>query len=148
MTHPLNKARIPRALQARIDKLPAKETNGVTIILGFGMFIDTHRDQPHVGTFTDDIHRGACRPMLVDYVPNDDYLRDPESGKLLERHDKHLFITPDEWSAFLVKALMTTGTDPRTGDGTLPTSHFRDPRAGVYLLKSFRQMVDWNEKRK
>ncbi len=148
MTHPGPlKARIPTTIQRRLEKLPYVERNGLKIVEGFGIFIDTHRDQPHVGTFKDDIHRGMCAPILVDYVIDDDYLRNPENGKLLQRHDKHLFITPDAWSAFLVEWLMTTGQDPRDGSGSLPTSHFRDARKGIYLLKSFRQMVDWNEQR-
>lgn len=139
---------LPKSLQKRLEKLPSVEQNGLTIIREFGMFIDTHRDQPHVGSFHEDIHRGQCVPMLVDYIVHDDYLRNPEDGKLLQRHDKHLFITPDEWSSFLVRYLMDTGTDPRDGSGALPTSHFRDPRKQVYLLKSFRQMIAWNEQKK
>ena len=43
--------------------------------------------------------------------------------------------------------MLNNGSDPRDGSGSLATSHFRDARAKVYLLKSFRQMVDWNLKR-
>jgi len=143
MTHTAARAHIPRALQARIDKIPSTYTNGVRIIKNFGMFIDTHRDQPHVGGFAEDIHRGACLPTMVDYVAVDDYLRDSQTGRLIERHDKHMFITPDEWGTFLVRYMMENGSDPRAGDGSLPTSHFRDPRNKIYLLKSFRQMVEW-----
>lgn len=141
MAHPTSRPHISKNLQKIIDELPYTEKNGLKIVEGFGMFIDTHRDQPHVGTFSTDIHRGNCRPMLVDYIIGDDLLRNPEDGKLLERHDKHLFITQETWSTFLLNALMTTGSDPRDGDGSLPTSHFRDARKGVYTLRSFRQIV-------
>jgi hypothetical protein len=137
---------IAAALQKRIDKLPHIEKNGLRIVEKFGFFVDTHRDQPHVGSFHDDIHRGHCIPMVVDYVIGDDYLRNPEDGSLIDRHEKHLFITDEQWGKFLLDALMTTG-DPRDGQGSLPTSHFRDARKGVYLLKSFRQMVAEVEKR-
>jgi hypothetical protein len=146
MTHTPQRAHIATALQKRIDKIPAVDEYGVMRIKDFGVFIDTHRDQPHVGSFADDIHRGQCNPTMVDYLIGDDMLRHQETGGLLQRHDKHLFITPDAWSEFLVNWLITNGTDPRAGDGTLPTSHFRDPRKGIYLLKSFRQMVDWHAK--
>lgn len=142
------KAHIPATLQKRIDKLPARETNGIEIIEGFGVFIDTHRDQPHVGSFAEDIHRGMCLPTLVDYVRNDDYLRHPQTGMLLQRHDKHLFIEPEAWGQFLIEWMMTNGSDPRDGEGSLPTSHFRDSRKKLYLLRSFRQMVEYNERKK
>lgn len=146
MTHTSQRAHIATALQKRIDKIPSVDEFGIERIKNFGIFIDTHRDQPHVGSFADDIHRGQCAPTMVDYLIGDDMLRHQETGGLLQRHDKHLFITPDAWSEFLVNWLINNGADPRAGDGTLPTSHFRDPRKGVYLLKSFRQMVDWHLK--
>lgn len=142
------KAHIPATLQKRIDALPAKETNGIEIVEWFGVFIDTHRDQPHIGGFHEDIHRGTCLPTLVDYVRNDDYLREPKTGMLLQRHDKHLFIEPEAWGQFLVNWMMANGDDPRDGSGSLPTSHFRDSRKKLYLLRSFRQMVEYNERKK
>lgn len=147
MTH-IGSATIPKALQKRIDKLPGLvEKNGLRLLPEFGMFIDTHRDQPHVGSFADDIHRGACLPTLVDYVVNDDLLRNPNTGKLLVRHEKHQFITAEAWGEFLLKALIENGADPRAGDGTLPTSHFRDARKGIYVLRSFRQMVEYHARK-
>ena len=148
MTHSATKAHIPATLQRRIDALPAIEKNGLRIIEGFGVFIDTHRDQPHVGTFAEDIHRGTCLPTLVDYIVSDDYIRHPQTGMLLQRHDKHLFIEPEAWGQFLVNWMIEHGEDPRAGDGSLPTSHFRDARKGIYLLRSFRQMVGYNEAKK
>ena len=147
MTHTPTQAHIARALQNRIDTIPAVEANGLQIIRDFGVFIDTHRDQPHVGTFLEDIHRGQCAPTMVDYIVGDDMLRHQDTAMLLQRHDKHLFITPQDWGEFLVKFMMDNGSDPRDGAGSLPTSHFRDARKGVYMLKSFRQMVDWNLKK-
>jgi hypothetical protein len=147
MTHSATKAHIPTSLQRRIDALPATDMNGLEVIEGFGIFIDTHRDQPHVGTFNEDIHRGMCNPMLVDYVRKDDFLRNPQDGMLLQRHDKHLFIEPEEWGAFLVDWMMTRGSTPFDGTGSLPTSHFRDSRKKLYLLRSFRQMVAYNERK-
>lgn len=142
-----NPTHIPASLQRRIDQLPAREVNGIEIVEAFGVFIDTHRDHPHVGTFDEDIHRGRCNPIVVDYVRGDDYLRNPTDGRLLARHDKHLFIEPEAWAEFLTNWLMTNGEDPRDGSGSLPTSHFRDSRKGVYLLRSFRQMVAYNERK-
>jgi len=144
MSHATGALPISAPLLRAIHQLPVVEKNGLEIVENFGIFIDTHRDQPHVGTFTDDIHRGHCRPMPVDYIIVDDMLRNPENGNLLQRHEKHLFIQPDTWTTFLVDSLMTTGADPRSGDGTLPTTHFRDARKKIYLLRSFRQMVWYN----
>ena len=141
MSHPAIQAHIPAALAERIKKLPSVDKYGVTVIEGFAIFMDTHRDQPHVGTFAEDIHRGAVLPTPVDYLVEDDMLRNAETGKMLPRHDKHMFIEPEDWGQFLVDWMMKTGEDPRSGDGTLPTSHFRDARKKVYLLRSFRQMV-------
>lgn len=141
------KAHIPATLQKRINALPAKEQNGIEIVEGFGIFIDTHRDQPHVGSFYEDIHRGTCLPTPVDYVRGDDFLRHPKTGELLQRHDKHLFIEPEAWGEFLVHWMIENGDDPRAGDGSLPTSHFRNSRTGVYKMRSFRQMVDAYEKK-
>lgn len=135
------KAVIPAAVQRRIDQLPYVEKHGLKIVENFGIFIDTHRDQPHIQGFHADIHRGQCVPILVDYIIGDDYLRDPVVGDIILRHDKHLFITEEEWGQFLLNYLMENGTDPRDGSGALATSHFRDARKKVYLLKSFRQMV-------
>lgn len=144
MSHLASRPHISRPLAARLNLLPLQVTTWGEGIAGFGVFIDTHRDQPHVGTFTDDIHRGDCRPMLIDYDPLEDDLVDPATGQRMHRHQKHLFITPEFWQQFLLNSLMETGADPRRGDGTLPTSHFRDARKGLYQLRSFRQMVDWN----
>ena len=137
---------ISAALQKRIDKLPHIEKNGLRIVEKFGFFVDTHRDQPHIGTFHEDLHRGRCAPILVDYVIGDDYLRNPETGSLIERHEKHLFITEEQWRSYLMERLMA-GEQPRDADGSLPTSHFRDPRRGIYTLRSFRQMVEHVERR-
>ena len=53
MTHTPGREHIARALQNRIDAIPSVDVNGVQRIVDFGVFIDTHRDQPHVGTFLD-----------------------------------------------------------------------------------------------
>lgn len=132
---------IDRLTQQRIKKLPKATQNGVHVLEDFAVFIDTHRDQPHVGVFYDDIHRGMCRPTKVDYLIEDDKIRNQETGALLDRHDKHMFVTQEYFAEFLINALMERGTDPRDGDGCLPTSHFRDARAKVYELKSFREIV-------
>jgi hypothetical protein len=143
MTHGTtgNRPVIDHLTQKRLAKIQATEKFGVRTIENFGIFIDTHRDQPHVGVFFDDIHRGQCRPMLVHYDITDDYLIDAESGTTLPRHDKHMFVTPEFYAQFLTDYMMQNGTDPRDGAGCLPTSHFRDARAKVYELKSFREMV-------
>lgn len=144
MAHDPVPAHIATALKKRMEKLPSVDRNGIVLVEEFGIFMDTHRDQPHVGTFNDDIHRGFVVPTPVDYVITDDLLRHRETGKLLMRHDKHLFITPETWAEFMLGWIMRNGEDPRGGDGSLPTSHFRDARAKRYLLKSFRQMVAYH----
>jgi len=136
-----NKNVIDRITLERLGKLRSEERNGLKILPDFAMFLDTHRDQPHVGVFFDDIHRGQCRPTAVDYVIGDDLLINKETGEILNRHDKHMFITSDYYAEFLTTYLMANGTDPRDGAGCLPTSHFRDARAKVYELKSFREIV-------
>lgn len=135
---------ISPAIARRIAELKKTKRNGLEIVENFGVFIDTHRDQPHVGVFYDDIHRGQCRPVQVDYVVGDDLLIDQETGQTLQRHDKHMFVEPEWYATFLINWLMENGKDPRDSNGCMPTSHFRDARAGKYLLKSFRQMVVYN----
>lgn len=146
---PVARAYIPVSIQLRINDLKAgvQVKNGVKVVKDFAIFIDTHRDQPHIGSFGKDIHRGYCRPTKVDYVVWDpasgsgDLLFNPETGVVLARHDKHLFVTEDWFANFLVEKLVRGEPDPRDGDGVMATSHLRDARAKVYQLKSFRQIV-------
>lgn len=135
------KAFIPAAIERRIKQIPKVKTGSLEVIENFGIFIDTHRDQPHVGTFYDDIHRGQCKPTLVNYVVGEDLLLEPESGKTLQRHDKHLFVDEDWYQTFLMNWVAEHGTLPTDAEGVMPTSHFRDPREKRYLLKSFRQQI-------
>lgn len=115
----------------------------------FAVFIDTHRDQPHVGSFEDDIHRGQCRPTLVHLIvtPNattgvPDYtLWRNEDGKKLKLHEKHRFVTVDWWRGYIIDAMAANGVMPLDAKGFMPTSHLRDARAKKYMLKSFRQVV-------
>lgn len=132
---------IPAAIERRIKEIPTEKVGSLKVIKDFGIFIDTHRDQPHVGSFKEDIHRGECAPTRVDYVVGEDLLLEPESGKALLRHDKHLFVEESWYEEWLMNWLVEHGTLPTNAEGVMPTSHFRDPRAGKYLLKSFRQMV-------
>ncbi len=111
------------------------------VIADFALFVDTHRDQPHVGSFHEDIHRGQSRPTKVDYDPNNDTLIEQSTGKMLQRHDKHMYIEESWFGEFLVNRMLNGESDPRDSDGVMATSHLRDARAKVYLLKSFRQIV-------
>lgn len=140
-THSQLQAVIDPITRMRLGKLPAADRNGLHILEEFGVFIDTHRDQPHVGVFYDDIHRGQCRPTPVDYIVGDDKLINRETGQVMPRHEKHMFITNNYFAEFLINSLIENGADPRDGHGCLPTSHFRDARAKVYELKSFREIV-------
>jgi len=144
MTHIATPNKIPYSIARSLGKLPSENIYGIEVIKDFGIFIDTHRDQPHVGSFSPDIHRGTCIPVMVNYTIADDAIQFQETSEWLARHEKHMFITPEAWGEFLVRSMIETGTDPRSGDGSLPTSHFRDARKGIYLLKSFRQMVNYN----
>lgn len=142
MTQPGTKPPIDALTKSRIGDLDKDERNGVTIIKDFAMFIDTHRDQPHVGVFFEDIHRGQCRPVKVDYLVEDDSVVDQGTGRVLARHEKFMFVTEEFWANFLVEYMIEhNGNDPRDGEGCLPTSHFRDARAKVFHLKSFREIV-------
>ena len=141
---------IPAALAARIQKLPvirkkyppAKGRVASRVVIErFALFVDTHRDQPHIGTFHPDIHRGQSRPTLVDYQPDGDLIINAETGDPLERHPKHMFITEEWFGNYLVEKMMEGEPDPRDGDGIMATSHLRDSRAKVYLVKTFRQIV-------
>jgi hypothetical protein len=128
--------------KSRIVDLEKEEKNGVTIIRDLGVFIDTHRDQPHVGVFYEDIHRGQCRPVKVDYLIEDDAILDQTTGKILPRHEKFMFVTEEFFANFLVEYMIEHGgKDPRDGQGCLPTSHFRDARAKIFHLKSFREII-------
>jgi len=135
---------IPNAIERRIKDLKSEKSGSIQIVRDFGIFIDTHRDQPHVGSFYSDIHRGWCRPTKVDYVIGEDMLLNSEDGKSLQRHDKHLFVEEDWYQNFLMTWLMEKGTLPTNGDGEMPTTHLRDARSRKYLLRSFRQMVIFN----
>jgi hypothetical protein len=131
---------ITGALWDRIWDLVNEEKNGLHYIREFGLFIDTHRDQPHVGCFEDDIHRGMCKPTNVDYILDSDEYYEPVSGKVLQRHAKHQFVDP-QWLADYEVTAMMSGKDVRDQQGFMPTSHLRDARAKKYHLWSFRQVV-------
>jgi hypothetical protein len=136
-------------------------TNTVTVdgvtkeaVKDFAIFIDTHRDQPHVGSFDDDVHRGTCKPTLVHLIPPDPALvgsrpvelRDwtlweTKGGGQLPLHLKHKFVGLDWWTTFLAEHIAETGELPIDDKGFMPTSHLRDARAQKYKLRSFRQIV-------
>lgn len=134
-------------------------SSGMTfgVVPNFAMFIDTHRDQPHIPSF-EDLHRGMTKPTLVHYVPPKD--TDPpehmgalirvEDGSLINVHPKHRFLEVDWWTKFVTDWVMEHGTSPTptSGEykGQLPTSHLRDARRRVYHLKSLRQIVRAHEK--
>lgn len=124
--------------------------NGETleVVKDFAIFIDTHRDQPHVGMFEDDIHRGTCKPTLVHLITKKGagdeltyFLWRNENGEKLKLHEKHKFITVDWWKGFLLDCMSETGKLPVNSEGYMATSHLRDARANRYKLKSFRQIV-------
>lgn len=139
---------LARAAGLAIQQL---KINGVEFgaVPNFAVFIDTHRDQPHVGSFENDIHRGECKPTLVHLMPlttspaglQDWALLRASDGRTLVLHEKHRFIDVEWWGDFLARAIADTGSLPLDSNGMLPTSHLRDARAKKYLLKSFRQMV-------
>ena len=85
MSHSTGALPISAPLLRAIYQLPVVEKNGLEIVENFGIFIDTHRDQPHVGTFTDDIHRGHCRRMAVDYIIVDEriVILEPQTRKIV-----------------------------------------------------------------
>ncbi len=136
--------------------VPVPNTSGVTrelkVVENFAIFIDTHRDQPHVPTFEDDIHRGWCRPTLVHYAPPES--QDPDDWGLMVRtedrrviavHPKHKFVEYEWWTSFITDWFLVHGTSPIAADGEqkgqLPTTHLRDSHRKVYFLKSLRQVV-------
>lgn len=142
MTAPGTKPPIDALTKSRIAALDKEEKNGVTVIKDLGIFIDTHRDQPHVGVFFEDIHRGQCRPVKVDYLVEDDAIVNQATGQVLPRHEKFMFVTEEFFAGFLVEYMIEhNGKDPRDGEGCLPTSHFRDARAKIFHLKSFRELI-------
>lgn len=130
----------------------------VEVVPNFAVFIDTHRDQPHVPTFEEDIHRGMSRPTVVHYSPP--RATDPpeymgaliraEDGREIEVDPKHKFVEVDWWQKFVTDHVIDTGRPPiaMTGEqkGQLPTSHLRDARKRVYHLKTLRQVVRAYEK--
>jgi hypothetical protein len=142
--------RLPLTLQKLLSDLKQTPFKGQEVVPDFGVFIDTHRDQPHIGTFHEDIHRGSCRPVMVHLYVEDAtanpaklFLVEAASGKTLAVHDKHMYVTPDFWAEFLMTFIMEHGQPPVDTEGVMVTSHLRDPRAKVYKLKSFRQMLEW-----
>lgn len=136
------RARIATALAERLARVPATNmAGGEHVIEEFGLFVDTHRDHPHIGTFHDDIHRGQCAPMMVSYAIEDDVFIDQVSGRIVHRHDKHMFVSEEWFSNFLLNSMMAGTGDPRDSEGLMPTSHLRDARSSVYHLLTFRQVV-------
>lgn len=127
---------IPKSLWRRVCYL----ANSLYLIEDFGQFVDTHRDLPHIGSFSSDMHRGKCKIIPVSYDVDNDRFVDPESGLALQRHPKHMFVDPKWWTEYLVDAL-STGVDPTDDKGQISTSILRDPRAKRYHLWSFRQVV-------
>lgn len=141
-----------RAMALKVSNVKLPSGGVITgVVENFAIFIDTHRDQPHVGTFEDDIHRGMCKPTLVHYLPPSATPGDlgriyrAEDGKGLDVHEKHRFVELDWWTGFLTDYIMANGASPvsTTGDqkGQMPTSHLRNARTKVYKLKSLRQIV-------
>jgi hypothetical protein len=152
--------KLPLTLQGLIGDLLATSSPPAGPIENFGIFIDTHRDQPHIGSFGDDIHRGSCRPVMVDLAVLDassnpvKIMIQPHTADAngtvpaLMLHEKHMFIDPEFWSDFLLNYLVEKGESPLDADGVMVTSHLRDARAKVYKLKSFRQMLEWRHAHK
>lgn len=133
---------------------PGGDKDNVTlqVVPQFAVFIDTHRDQPHVPTFEADIHRGWCKPTVVDYAPP------PEAapadhmghmiradGRVIEVDQKHRFVELDWWTDYVTQYVIENGQAPIQGPGEfagqMPTSHLRDSHKKVYKLKSLRQVV-------
>ncbi len=119
--------------RTRASSLPltATKSGGSTfaVVPNFAVFIDTHRDQPHVATFEADLGR----------------LMRVEDGLVIPVDPKHRFVETSWWNDFVGDYVMEHGTSPvaTSGDtqGQLPTSHLRNARAKVYKLKSLRQIV-------
>jgi hypothetical protein len=132
-------------------------THFTALVKDFAYFVDTHRDHPHVGMFEADIHRGTCKPTLVHLVPppssitgssiGDWAIVREEDAAVLYLHAKHKFISIDWWNKFVLNYIMDESKAPVNDDGFMPTSHLRDARAGVYKLRSFRQVVVERQKK-
>jgi len=126
----------------------ATTSGSLHVVRDFAVFIDTHRDQPHVGTFHRDIHRGECRPTTVHARMTSDakgqriiQLIHPEAGEILGLHPKHLFVGAEWYETWFVEWIMSHGTGPLDDEGKMVTTHFRDPREKRYVLKTFGYMV-------
>jgi len=126
---------------------------GIKVVKDLAVFIDTHRDHPHVGTFHPDIHRGECRPTTVHarifHKPTTGIDREqriiqivhPETGVILDVHPKHLFVSTEWYETWFVNWIMEHGTGPLDEEGKMVTTHFRNPREKKYDLKTFGYMV-------
>ena len=152
----------------RISVLPRRtithpDLGELVVVKNFGVFVDTHRDLPHVGSFEDDLHRGTCKPVVVHFWRTNAQTYDSSNSaavtmarnnpngvlvhavnnRLLPLHDSHRFVTTGWWQNFIQEYILDFGVDSFAPDGSLwlSTSKLRDPRRGVYKLKSFRQIV-------
>ena len=136
---------VPKSTIALFNRIPHAMIDSIPVVENFAVFIDTHRDMPHIGSFDDDLHRGVCKPTTVHaLVAKDGSALLMDAGgdhKLLKLHDKHLFVSIDWYQDFVVNHLMTSGSMPIDDDGKMPTKLLRDPRTGIYLLKTFGNMV-------
>lgn len=140
------------ALPLTPTKVPGRGTP-FNVVPDFAVFIDTHRDQPHVPTFEADIHRGWARPTMVHYVPPAAGAPPDDLGQMLRVDDgmvinvdpKHRFVSVEWWSEFVSEYIMDNGVSPvaTSGEteGQLPTALLRNARTKVYKLKSLRQIV-------
>ena len=143
---------ISRNLHQKLMSLPRTPlgSTGVEVIKDFGILIETHQDDDGARPqFRHSFIRGWCAPVLVhlEYGPgstptlwNDD-LQDID----LDYAD-HRFMTTEGWSKFNLDFFIENGRSP-IETGTMPTRYLRDARKKVYLLRSFRQIVDDNYRR-
>ena len=138
-----------RAERLKTEKVTAGGVE-VEVVKDFAIFIDTHRDQPHVGMFEVDIHRGTCKPTLVHLRPpakgyttewNDWALIRASDGLVLPLHSKHKFVDKTWFMSWVSEYVMENGEAPIDDKGFMLTTKLRDARASVYKLRSFRQMV-------
>lgn len=130
------------------------EVGGVTYqgLPEFAMFLDTHRDLPHIGSFAEDLHRGVCRPTLVHWMP----MSGADLGVLIRAtgtytgdlmidvHKEHRFLSIDAWRQFILAFMAENGGEAPVETsgkhmGEMPTRLLRDPRRALYLMRSFRQ---------
>lgn len=144
--------------RARAVSTPTRGGSG-RMIPEFGIFLDTHRDGA-CESFQRSIKRGWTMPTLVHFLLPDSHHpkgqltlvkgKEPRGVLITQRipvQDHFRFLETDWYNEWVIAYITDHGVAPFDSNGLLRTSHFRDARKRVYLVRTLRQMVVYHQQR-